>query len=132
MAVELGMGPLILAVRLRRLRHFYGFIGGRPPVRPGRLRGNDAGPARDDAGAGTPFTVDTTDKAIKRAGQHKSLMPDKPFFMYHAPGAMHAPYHVPTEWSDKYKGRFDKGGMRCARRRWPARRSWESCPRTQS
>ena len=36
-------------------------------------------------------------------------MPDKPFFMYFAPGATHAPHHVPTEWSDKYKGRFDEG-----------------------
>ena len=41
--------------------------------------------------------------------QQKSLMPDKPFFMYYAPGATHAPHHVPKEWSDKYKGRFDGG-----------------------
>jgi arylsulfatase len=50
-----------------------------------------------------------TDKAIEWARQQKSLMPDKPFFMYFAPGATHAPHHVPTEWSDKYKGRFDEG-----------------------
>jgi arylsulfatase len=50
-----------------------------------------------------------TDKAIEWARQQKSLMPDKPFFMYFAPGATHAPHHVPTEWSDKYKGRFDQG-----------------------
>jgi arylsulfatase len=50
-----------------------------------------------------------TDKAIKWARQQKSLMPDRPFFMYFAPGATHAPHHVPTEWSDKYKGRFDGG-----------------------
>jgi arylsulfatase len=36
-------------------------------------------------------------------------MPDKPFFMYFAPGATHAPHHVPQEWSDKYKGKFDQG-----------------------
>ena len=36
-------------------------------------------------------------------------MPDKPFFVYFAPGATHAPHHVPTEWSDKYKGAFDDG-----------------------
>ena len=36
-------------------------------------------------------------------------MPDKPFFVYYAPGATHAPHHVPTEWSDKYKGKFDDG-----------------------
>ena len=36
-------------------------------------------------------------------------MPDKPFFMYYAPGATHAPHHVPEEWSDQYRGRFDAG-----------------------
>ena len=36
-------------------------------------------------------------------------MPDKPFFVYFAPGATHAPHHVPTEWSQKYRGRFDRG-----------------------
>jgi arylsulfatase len=41
--------------------------------------------------------------------QQKALMPDKPFFMYFAPGATHAPHHVPKEWADKYKGKFDGG-----------------------
>jgi arylsulfatase len=50
-----------------------------------------------------------TDKAIKWVRQQKSLMPDKPFFMYWAPGAAHAPHHVRPEWSDKYKGKFDQG-----------------------
>ena len=36
-------------------------------------------------------------------------MPDKPFFIYYAPGATHAPHHVPKEWADKYKGKFDQG-----------------------
>jgi arylsulfatase A-like enzyme len=36
-------------------------------------------------------------------------MPDKPFFVYYAPGATHAPHHVTPEWSDKYKGKFDQG-----------------------
>ena len=39
----------------------------------------------------------------------KSLTPDKPFFIYFAPGATHAPHHVPKEWIDKYKGKFDQG-----------------------
>ena len=50
-----------------------------------------------------------TDQAIDWVRQQKALMPDKPFFVYFAPGATHAPHHVPTEWSDKYKGRFDDG-----------------------
>ena len=39
----------------------------------------------------------------------KSLTPDKPFFIYFAPGATHAPHHVPKEWIAKYKGKFDQG-----------------------
>jgi arylsulfatase len=50
-----------------------------------------------------------TDKAMKWIGQQKALAPDKPFFIYFAPGATHAPHHVPKEWADKYKGKFDKG-----------------------
>ena len=53
--------------------------------------------------------TDLTDKAIKWMRQQKALTPDKPFFMYFAPGATHAPHHVPKEWIDKYKGKFDQG-----------------------
>ena len=52
---------------------------------------------------------DMTNKAIDWIGQQKSLAPDKPFFIYFAPGATHAPHHVPKEWADKYKGKFDQG-----------------------
>jgi len=58
---------------------------------------------------GYHFTEDMTDKAINWVRQQKALMPDKPFFVYFAPGATHAPHHVPAEWSDKYKGKFDQG-----------------------
>ena len=50
-----------------------------------------------------------TDRAIGWVRQQKSLMPDKPFFIYFSLGATHAPHHVPAEWSDKYKGKFDQG-----------------------
>ena len=52
---------------------------------------------------------DMTDKAIGSIGQQKALMPDRPFFIYFAPGATHAPHHVPKEWADKYRGKFDAG-----------------------
>ncbi len=58
---------------------------------------------------GYHFMEDMTDKAIGWIGQQKALIPDKPFFMYFAPGATHAPHHVPKEWADKYKGKFDAG-----------------------
>ena len=52
---------------------------------------------------------DMTDKAIAWTRQQKSLAPDKPFFTYFAPGATHAPHHVPKEWADQYAGQFDQG-----------------------
>src|SRR5215470_8822956 len=52
---------------------------------------------------------DMTDKAIAWIAQQKALAPGKPFFAYFAPGATHAPHHVPKEWADKYKGKFDQG-----------------------
>ncbi len=55
------------------------------------------------------FMTDMTDKAIGWMQAQKSLTPDKPFFMYFAPGATHAPHHVPKEWIDKYRGQFDQG-----------------------
>ena len=58
---------------------------------------------------GYHVTEDMTDRAIDWVRQQKALMPDKPFFAYFAPGATHAPYYVPTQWSDKYKGHFDMG-----------------------
>jgi len=58
---------------------------------------------------GYHFMADMTDKAIGWIGQQKALIPDKPFFVYFAPGATHAPHHVPKEWADKYKGKFDQG-----------------------
>jgi arylsulfatase len=58
---------------------------------------------------GYHFTEDMTDKAIAWVRQQKALMADKQFFMYFAPGACHAPHHVPKEWADKYKDKFDQG-----------------------
>jgi arylsulfatase len=55
------------------------------------------------------FMTDMTDKAIGWMQFQKALTPDKPFFIYFAPGATHAPHHVPKEWIAKYKGKFDKG-----------------------
>ena len=55
------------------------------------------------------FTVDMTNQAIQWIRSEQSLTPDKPFFIYFAPGATHAPHHVPMEWADKYKGKFDQG-----------------------
>jgi arylsulfatase len=58
---------------------------------------------------GYHFTTDLVDRAIARMKFSKSVAPEKPFFMYFAPGAMHAPHHVTAEWRDKFKGKFDMG-----------------------
>ncbi len=90
--------------------YFYGFIGGETnQYYPAIYEGTAPVEPDRTPEEGYHFTDDMTDKAIKWVRQQKSLMPDKPFFMYFAPGATHAPHHVPTEWSDKYKGRFDEG-----------------------
>jgi arylsulfatase len=55
------------------------------------------------------FMTDMTNRAISWMRYQKALTPDKPFFIYFAPGAVHAPHQVPKEWIDKYKGKFDMG-----------------------
>jgi arylsulfatase len=55
------------------------------------------------------FTTDMTNQAVNWVKAQQSLTPDKPFFIYFATGAVHAPHHVPRKWADKYKGKFDDG-----------------------
>jgi arylsulfatase A-like enzyme len=89
---------------------FYGFIGGETnQYYPALYEGTTPVEPDRTPEAGYHLTEDMTDKAIKWVRQQKSLMPDKPFFMYFAPGATHAPHHVPQEWSAKYEGKFDQG-----------------------
>ena len=58
---------------------------------------------------GYHLTVDITDKAIEFIRDAKTVAPEKPFFLYYAPGACHAPHHAPKEWIETYRGRFDMG-----------------------
>jgi arylsulfatase A-like enzyme len=90
--------------------YFYGFIGGEAnQYYPGLFEGTTAVEPPKTPEQGYTLTEDLADRAITWVNQQKALMPDKPFFMYWAPGATHAPHHVPKEWSDKYKGKFDDG-----------------------
>jgi arylsulfatase len=90
--------------------YFYGFIGGETNQwDPAIYEGTTPVEQPKTAEEGYHFTEDMTDKAIAWVQQQKALMADKPFFMYFAPGAAHAPHHVPKEWADKYKGKFDQG-----------------------
>ena len=87
---------------------FYGFIGGEtdqwaPSLYEGLNR------VETPHYPGYNFMTDMTENAIAWMKFQKALTPDKPFFVYFAPGATHAPHHVPKEWIDKNKGRFDAG-----------------------
>jgi arylsulfatase A-like enzyme len=89
---------------------FYGFVGAESNQwYPALYDGITPIEAPKTPEEGYHFTEDITDQAINWVQQQQSLMPDKPFFMYFAPGATHAPHHVAPEWSAKYKGRFDAG-----------------------
>ncbi len=90
--------------------HFYGFIGGEAHQwYPSLYEGTTPIEVRKTPEEGYHFMEDMTDRAIGWVSQQKALIPDKPFFIYFAPGATHAPHHVPKEWADKYKGKFDQG-----------------------
>ena len=87
---------------------FYGFIGGEtdqwyPLIYDGVTRITP--PEVEDY----HFTTDMTNQAVNWVKAQQSLTPDKPFFIYFATGAVHAPHHVPRKWADKYKGKFDEG-----------------------
>ena len=89
---------------------FYGFIGGENnQYDPALYDGTTPVEAPATAEEGYHLTEDLADRAVSWVRQQKALMPDKPFFMYFAPGATHAPHHVPQEWADKYAGQFDEG-----------------------
>ncbi len=90
--------------------YFYGFIGGEAHQwYPSLYEGTNPVEVKKTPEEGYHLVEDMTEKAINWIGQEKALMPDKPFFVYFAPGATHAPHHVPKEWADKYKGKFDQG-----------------------
>ena len=87
---------------------FYGFLGGEtnqwaPLLYDGMIQ------VEPPTTPNYNFMTDMTNQAIAWMGYQKSLTPDKPFFIYFAPGATHAPHHVPKEWIAKYKGKFDQG-----------------------
>jgi len=90
--------------------YFYGFIGGETnQYYPALYEGTTPVDPPKTPAQGYHFTADMTDKAISWVRQQKALMPGKPFFMYYAPGATHAPHQAPPEWIERYRGRFDAG-----------------------
>ena len=87
---------------------FYGFIGGETNQWDPVIYDGVTKVEREDD-LDYHFTTDMTDQAVSWVRFQQAMTPDKPFFVYYAPGAAHAPHHAPEEWRDKYKGRFAAG-----------------------
>jgi len=108
-----------------RFERFYGFLGGEThQYYPDLVYDNHQVEPPKTPEEGYHLTEDLVDKAISFVADSKQVAPDKPFFMYFCPGAMHAPHHVRKEWSDKYKGSSTRAGMSTAKKPSPARKRW--------
>ena len=88
--------------------HFYGFLAGETSQWEPRLF-EDRKPVEPPHRPGYHLSEDLADHAIAWLRHHRSYAPDKPFFVYWAPGASHGPHHVSADWADRYDGRFDEG-----------------------
>jgi arylsulfatase len=94
----------------RGFDRWYGFIGAETNQwYPDLIHDNHTVDPPKTPEEGYHLSVDITDKAISYIRDMKAVAPDKPFFLYYAFGAGHAPHHAPKEWADKYKGKFDMG-----------------------
>ncbi len=94
----------------RGFERYYGFLGGdTSQYYPDLVYDTHQVEPPKTPEEGYHLTPDLVDKAIGFIADTKQLAPDKPFFLYFATGAQHAPHQVPKEWADKYKGKFDDG-----------------------
>ena len=105
-------GPFDRWPTMQGFDHFYGFVGGEANQwQPALYEGNKPVEMEVPKGREKDYTLNENlaDKAIEYIHQEKSVTPDRPFFIYYAPGATHAPHHVPQSWIAKFKGQFDQG-----------------------
>ena len=94
----------------RGFERFYGFLGAETNQwYPDLVYDNHPVDQPKLPEEGYHFTEDITDKALEFIKDAKAVAPEKPFFLYFAPGACHAPHQAPKEWIDKYRGQFDMG-----------------------
>jgi arylsulfatase A-like enzyme len=131
--------------------YFYGFLAGEASqYEPNLVRNTTVVLPPKTPEEGYHLSEDLADDAIDWLHKHKSMQPDKPFYMYWASGAIHGPHHVMKEWADKYKGKFDTGWdayrervfKRAKEKGWipenaqltprhPTMPSWDSIPESQ-
>ena len=94
----------------RGFERWYGFLGAETSQwYPDLVHDNHLVDQPRSPDEGYHLTEDLTDKASEFIRGAKAIAPEKPFVLYYAPGACHAPHHAPKSWIDKYKGRFDQG-----------------------
>jgi len=98
-------GPFNLWPTGKGFDHFFGFLGSQTDQYKPDLVEDQAHIVPD----GRHLSEQITDKAITYVDKQHKAAPDKPFFLYYAPGATHAPHQVAAQWSDAYKGKFDDG-----------------------
>jgi arylsulfatase A-like enzyme len=105
-------GPFDRWPTMQGFDHFFGFVGGESNQWQPALY-EDTRPVEMEVPPGreADYTLNEAlaDRAIEYIRQQKSVTPDRPFFTYFAPGATHAPHHVPGSWIAKFKGQFDHG-----------------------
>jgi arylsulfatase A-like enzyme len=90
--------------------YFYGFLAGEASqYEPNLVRNTTVVPPPKSPEQGYHLSEDLADDAIDWLHKHKAFLPDKPFYMYWASGAIHGPHQIMKEWADKYKGKFDDG-----------------------
>ncbi len=94
----------------RGFERFYGFLGAETNQwYPDLVYDNHPVDQPSTPEEGYHLSVDLTDKALEFVKDAKVIAPDKPFFLYYALGAAHAPHHVPRDWIERYAGKFDMG-----------------------
>ncbi|MCB2047657.1 MAG: arylsulfatase [Novosphingobium sp.] len=99
------LGPFDRWPSGKGFQHFYGFLGGATDqYKPGLIE--DQRPVKTD---GSHLNKLLVDKAISYIDEQRAISREKPFFMYFATGATHAPHQVDEAWIAKYRGKFDKG-----------------------
>lgn len=106
---QTGIGPYDHWPSGMGFQYFYGFLPGATDQFSPRLieNNNPVEPPHDDPNY--IFEKDMADHAIRWIHKQQSIAPDKPFFMYYAPGTAHSPHHAPKEWIEKFRGKFDQG-----------------------
>jgi len=103
-------GPFDRWPTSRGFEYFYGFQNGETNQwQPKLWRGTTPVEPWGTPKQGYHLTTDLANEAINWLHQHDAAASDKPFFVYFATGATHAPHHVSQEWIDKFKGKFDQG-----------------------